>query len=51
MIVENGGEYHHYWTPKETKYMVATQLASTKWKSLGKNAQNIVITPKWILEW
>jgi hypothetical protein len=50
MIVENGGEYHHYWTPKKTRYMVATNLATTKWKALGKNSPNFVVQPKWIVK-
>ena len=51
LIVQNGGQYHHYFTPNETKYIIACQLASSKWKSLGPNSSSIVITPRWIIDW
>lgn len=49
LIVENGGEYHHYFMSKRTTYIIASVLSTTKWKSLGQNA-NIVVRPEWIVE-
>lgn len=47
LIVENGGEYHHYYAYGKTTYVVANVLSISKWKSLRSN--EIVIKPDWLL--
>lgn len=49
LIVENGGEYHHYYAYGKTTYVVANVLSISKWKSLRSN--EIVIKPDWLLCW
>jgi len=48
LIVENAGEYHHYYTYGKTTYMVATNLSSSKWASM--RCKRDVLRPEWIVE-
>uniref|UniRef100_A0A914C310 DNA repair protein REV1 n=1 Tax=Acrobeloides nanus TaxID=290746 RepID=A0A914C310_9BILA len=47
IVVENGGEYHHYYKLGRTTYMIAMNLAKSKLDSLRK--EEIVVHPKWIM--
>lgn len=48
IIVDNGGEYHHYYQYGRTTYAVATHLAKTKMDKLRKDEK--YISPKWIMD-
>lgn len=46
IIVENGGEFHHYYKKNRTTYMIAMNLAKSKLDGLKTN--EIVLHPQWI---
>uniref|UniRef100_A0A915E969 BRCT domain-containing protein n=1 Tax=Ditylenchus dipsaci TaxID=166011 RepID=A0A915E969_9BILA len=49
LIVQNGGEYHHYYHYGKTTHMIATSLSKIKkWRTLRDNEK--VIKPRWIVK-